>query len=154
MLEAKQNFEYFIEIQNDTGISLDGIEDAFNRLFCNSIVAATSRVQLSRRGMRTTSLPDDVTQASFTLKKCEVMDENHIEVVVCMDSESTREAWHDVLVVKDGTIVMIEPYRDVLETATRGELTRRKSSLSASRHGPATVFRREEVTRYEEWEFT
>lgn len=150
--ELKHNFTYFVELQNDSGISLDGIGDAFDRLFCDDLIAAITRVQMKRRGMRTTSsdLNDfsqafGFSQANFLLENCQVMDKDHLEVEVHKLGFNerfnlTREVWHDVLTVKDGTIVMIEPYIDFKKvTAKKGELVKRNHLISSSPHGPVLL---------------
>ena len=71
--------------------------------------------------MQNASVLDDSSQvsfiSSFTLNKCEVIDESHIEVEVHKvevhrDHKSTCEVWHDILTVKDAAIVLLEPYMD------------------------------------------
>mmetsp|Transcript_25153 Transcript_25153/g.42970 ORF Transcript_25153/g.42970 Transcript_25153/m.42970 type:complete len:285 (+) Transcript_25153:700-1554(+) len=121
--EVKQNIEYFIDLQNDEGTSLDGIGDAFDRLFCDDWIAAISRVQLGLRGIQTTSSifnfdEDDSfdfeVTSRFLLKKCEVIDESHMDVEVekvqISRGQTTREVWRDLVTVKNGFIVSIEPY--------------------------------------------
>eukprot|EP00581_Thalassiosira_minuscula_P001827 CAMPEP_0183746414 /NCGR_PEP_ID=MMETSP0737-20130205/66742_1 /TAXON_ID=385413 /ORGANISM="Thalassiosira miniscula, Strain CCMP1093" /LENGTH=281 /DNA_ID=CAMNT_0025982109 /DNA_START=469 /DNA_END=1314 /DNA_ORIENTATION=+ len=118
--EVKQNFEYFIELQNDEGMSLDGIGDAFDRLFRDDFIASIIRLQLESRGIRTTSSvldEDDFFEvtSSFVLKKCEVIDESHMDVEVekvqlYRGGKSTREVWRDLVTVEDGAILSIEPF--------------------------------------------
>lgn len=129
--EAKRNFEHFVLLQNDKNGSLNDLQDAFDRLFYDSLAAAINRTQLHKRGMQTTSsVPDDFSQTRFALEMFEVIDGHHIEVKVirdCVlgDCKSTREVWHDVLTVKDGTILMIEPYIDFKKgSANKGKLVK------------------------------
>ena len=128
IIEVKQNFEYFIELQNnDTGISLDGIGDIADMLFNlkedddDSDSSMQLRLALHSRGLRTTSeydsTEDDITRDTrFTLQRCEIRDKDHIEVKLIRDMNSkcscTRYEYHDhdILTIKDGKIVMIEPY--------------------------------------------
>lgn len=119
IIEVKQNFEYFIELQNnDTGISLDGIGDIANILFNlkDDSISMQLRLALHSRGLRTTSdddsTEDDITRDTrFTLQRCEIIDKDHIEVKLIRDMNSkTRYDIHDILTIDDGKIVMIEPY--------------------------------------------
>jgi len=139
--EVKQNFEYFIELQNnDTGISLDGIGDIANTLFNLKNDSMQLRLALHSRGLRTTSDDDstddnDITRDTrFTLQRCEIIDKDHIEVKLIRDMYSkTRYEYHDILTVFDGKIVMIEPYiqyNDITDE-TRSDSTD-SSSLSPS----------------------
>jgi len=108
---AKYVFEHFIELQNNKNASSESVAEVFDGLFFDSLIAAVNRAQLEERGMRTTSsVPQDFSRAIFSIGKCEFMDENHIEVEVQRNCNSVRQVWHDVLTVKDGTIIMIEPF--------------------------------------------
>lgn len=132
--ELKSNFEHFIGLQNDKEASLNDLQDALGSLFYDSLVAAISRTQLHNRGMRTTSsVPEDFSQAEFTLEKFEAIDKHHIEVKVVRDCaigdcNSTCEACHDVFTVKDGDIVIIEPYINFIEG------TRKKGKARGRHH--------------------
>eukprot|EP00581_Thalassiosira_minuscula_P005175 CAMPEP_0183735996 /NCGR_PEP_ID=MMETSP0737-20130205/48174_1 /TAXON_ID=385413 /ORGANISM="Thalassiosira miniscula, Strain CCMP1093" /LENGTH=290 /DNA_ID=CAMNT_0025969889 /DNA_START=128 /DNA_END=998 /DNA_ORIENTATION=- len=137
--EVKQNLEYFIERQNDTGVSFDGIGDAFNCLFLDSIAACILGATLNMRGMRTSSrsVPDNFfeTTSTYKLTKCEVIDETHIDVEVektsvSRDHKMTRKVWNDVLTVKDACIALIEPYRVIEKEVNFGK--RRRSSSSSN----------------------
>ena len=144
-IEVKQNFEYFIELQNnDTGISLDGIGDIANILFNlkDDSISMQLRLALHSRGLRTTSdddsTEDDITRDTrFTLQRCEIIDKDHIEVKLIRDMNSkcshTRDEYHDIMAVEDGKIVMIEPYfqyNDITDE-TRSDSTD-SSNLSSS----------------------
>ena len=146
MLEAKHNFEYFIELQNDSCLSLDGIGDAFDMLFksTDTLVTSVCRMQLQLRGLRTTSCDTtSFAQDRFTLARCEILDENHIEIKLIRDYYNGREwcrrEWHDVLTVNnDGKIILIEPYhltrfkRDLVPANTTGVQDRMDSSSTSS----------------------
>jgi len=143
--EVKQNFEYFIEMQNnDSGISLDGIGDIANILFNLKDDSMQLRLALHSRGLRTTSdddsTEDDITRDTrFTLQRCEIIDKDHIEVKLIrdmnMNNSKTRDAYHyhDIMTVKDSKIVMIEPYVQFnnITDETRSDSTD-SSSLSSS----------------------
>ena len=143
-IEVKQNFEYFIELQNnDTGISLDGIGDIANMLFNLKDDDSNSmqlRLALHSRGLRTKSdddTEDDITRdIRFTLQRCEIIDKDHIEVKLIRDMHpKTRDEYlnHDILTIKDGKIAMIEPYIQFnnITDETRSDSTD-SSSLSSS----------------------
>ena len=148
MLEVKHHFEYFIELQNDSCLSLDGIGDAFDMLFKNStdtLVTSVCRMQLQLRGLRTTSCGCDTTsiaQDRFTLARCEIIDDNCIEIKLIRDyypngREWCSQEWHDVLAVNnDGKIILIEPYhltrfkRDLVPTNSQDRMD--SSSTSSS----------------------
>ena len=146
MLEAKHNFEYFIELQNDSCLSLDGIGDAFDMLFKNNntdpLVTSVCRMQLQLRGLRTTSCDTtSCAQDRFTLARCEILDDGHIEIKLIRDYYNGREwfhrEWHDVLTVNnDGKIILIEPYhltrfkRDLVPTNSQDRMD--SSSTSSS----------------------
>ena len=53
MNETLSNFEYFIEIQNDEGITLDGIDDIFQLLFNKDDDTISNSLHV--RGLRTSS---------------------------------------------------------------------------------------------------
>ena len=146
MLEVKHHFEYFIELQNDSCLSLDGIGDAFDILFKNNtdtLVTSVCRMQLQLRGLCTTS--GDTTsfaQDRFTLATCEILDDGHIEIKLVRDyysnvGEWCHREWHDVLTVNnDGKIILIEPYhltrfkRDLVPTNSQDRMD--SSSTSSS----------------------
>mmetsp|Transcript_30531 Transcript_30531/g.52099 ORF Transcript_30531/g.52099 Transcript_30531/m.52099 type:complete len:307 (+) Transcript_30531:56-976(+) len=149
--QVKQNFEYFLERQEDTGVSFDSIEDAYDRLFHGSLVASLFREQFDSRGMRTTSSElDDYFQStsSFILKQCEVIDETRMEIEVeknsvHRDGKSTREVWHDVLTVKDASIILIEPCIDFNEeVAYKVECGKRRRVIPSSHCGRDLLARR------------
>ena len=145
MLEAKHNFEYFIELQNDSCLSLDGIGDAFDMLFKNNtdtLVTSVCRMQLQLRGLRTTSCDTtSFAQDRFTLARCEILDDNHIEIKLIREyynvGEWCRQEWHDVFTVNNhGKIILIEPYhltrfkRDLVPTNSQDRMD--SSSTSSS----------------------
>ena len=143
IIEVKQNFEYFIELQNnDTGISLDGIGDIADILFnMKDDDSMQLRLALYSRGLRTTSeydcTEDDITRDTrFTLQRCEIIDKDHIEVKLIRDMNSkcscTRYEYHDILTIDDGKIVTIEPYIQFndITNETRSDSTD-SSSLSS-----------------------
>ena len=148
MMEVKHNFEYFIELQNDSCLSLDGIGDAFDMLFKNNntdtLVTSVCRMQLQLRGLRTTSC--DTTffaQDRFTLARCEIIDDGHIEIKLIRDyysnvGEWCRREWHDVLTVNNhGKIILIEPYhltrfkRDLVPTNSQDRMDSSSTSSSS-----------------------
>ena len=148
MLEAvKHNFEYFIELQNDSCLSLDGIGDAFDTmLFKNNtdtLVTSVCRMQLQLRGLRTTSCDTtSFAQDRFTLARCEILDDNHIEIKLIRDYYNGREwcrrEWHDVLTVNNvGKIILIEPYhltrfkRDLVPTNSQDRMDSSSTSSSS-----------------------
>lgn len=112
--EVKHNFESFIQLQNCKDASSDKVNEAFDTLFYDILAAAVHKFQLYKeRGMRTTiGVPDDFDQVNFSLEKCEIIDDRHIEVKVVKESQSAHEVWHDILKVKDGAIVKMIPYKD------------------------------------------
>ena len=146
MMEVKHNFEYFIELQNDSCLSLDGIGDAFDLLFKSNmdpLVTSVCRMQLQLRGLRTTSCDTtSFAQDRFTLARCEILDGNHIEIKLIRDyysnvGECCHREWHDVLTVNNyGKIILIEPYhltrfkRDLVPTNSPDRMD--SSSTSSS----------------------
>mmetsp|Transcript_16794 Transcript_16794/g.35507 ORF Transcript_16794/g.35507 Transcript_16794/m.35507 type:complete len:325 (+) Transcript_16794:120-1094(+) len=145
LTKVKQNLEYFIERQNDTGVSFDGIGDAFNCLFIDSIAACILGATLNLRGMRTSSrrMPDDFfdTTSSFILRRCEVIDEAHLDIEVekrAVQKENhkmTRQVWKDVLTVKEACIILIEPYIETKQEVEFGKKRRLISASSSTSHG-------------------
>ena len=149
IVEVKHNFEYFIELQNDSCLSLDGIGDAFDVLFKNStddLITSVCRMQLQLRGLRTTSCDTETSfaQDRFTLTRCEIIDDSHIEIKLIRDFYNVREwcrrEWHDVLTVnKDGKIILIEPYhltcfkfkRDLVPTNSQDRMDSSSTSSSS-----------------------
>lgn len=126
--QPKNNFEHFIQLQNDKGASVNDLEHAFNSLFYDSLIAEIGRTQLHKRGMRTTSnvVPDEFPRSKFTLEKFELIDEQRVEVKVLRDCfiedcKSTLELWHDVFTLKDGTILAIEPRVDFKKGSAKKE---------------------------------
>mmetsp|Transcript_9946 Transcript_9946/g.18159 ORF Transcript_9946/g.18159 Transcript_9946/m.18159 type:complete len:309 (-) Transcript_9946:415-1341(-) len=127
--QAKNNFENFIQLQNDKGASVNDLEHAFNSLFYDSLIAEIGRTELHKRGMRTTYnvVPDEFPQSKFTLEKFELIGEQRVEVKVLRDCfiedcKSTLEVWHDVFTLKDDTILAIEPCVDFKKgSAKKGE---------------------------------
>lgn len=125
LTEVKQNLECFLELQNDKSLGLGGIEDAFDRLFYDNLSAEIHKFKLQKRGLRTTS-SDSFSLARFKLEMCEIMDENHLEVKVTVIGDGCRgegsrlaqDVWHDIITVKDATIVMIEPYDNTQKLAS------------------------------------
>lgn len=112
--EVKRNFESFIQLQNCKEASPEEVNEAFDTLFYDILAAAVHKFQLYKeRGMRTAiGVPDGFEHVKFSLEKCEIIDDRHIEVKVAKESQSVQEVWHDILKVKDGAIVKMIPYKD------------------------------------------
>ena len=120
---------------------MDGIGDIANILFNLKDDSMQLRLALHSRGLRTTSdddsTEDDITRDTrFTLQRYEIIDKD-IEVKLIRDMISkcshTRDAYHDIMKLKDGKIVMIKPYiqfNDITDE-TRSDSTD-SSSLSPS----------------------
>ena len=120
---------------------MDGIGDIANILFNLKDDSMQLRLALHSRGLRTTSdddsTEDDITRDTrFTLQRYEIIDKD-IEVKLIRDMISkcshTRDAYHDIMKLKDGKIVMIKPYiqfNDITDE-TRSDSTD-SSSLSSS----------------------
>ena len=53
MSEVKESFEYYIEIQNDEGVTVDGIDDIFKLLFNKDDDTISNSLHI--RGLRTSS---------------------------------------------------------------------------------------------------
>lgn len=130
---AMQWFRFFIELQNDKSVCSDDIEAVLDGVFYDSMTAAIIRVQLSRRGMRTTSaVPDDFSRASFSLEEIGIIDQHHIEVKVLRDCESSREVLHDIITVRDGAISMIEPFNSSKEITAKKMRLLEKNEFESS----------------------
>ena len=125
MDEVKDSFEYYIEIQNDEGVTVDGIDDIFKLLFdkdddkiCNS---------LHVRGLRTSSnggeyeqVHDMFTQDRFILQRAVIIGHDHIEVKFIRETKRYSQVWHDILEVDEGgKVCSIEPYLPLWYTKSR-----------------------------------
>jgi len=123
MNEVKESFEYYIEIQNDEGVTVDGIDDIFALLFnkdddkiCNS---------LHLRGLRTSSnggeqVYDMLNEDRFILQRCVIIGHDHIEVKLIREGKRYSQVWHDLLEVdENGKVCLIEPYLPMSYTKNR-----------------------------------
>ena len=123
MNETLSNFEYFIEIQNDEGITLDGIDDIFQLLFNKDDDAISNSLHV--RGLRTSSnggeqVHDMFTQDRFILQRAVIIGHDHIEVKLIREGKRYSQVWHDILEVDDnGKVCSIEPYLPLRHTKNR-----------------------------------
>lgn len=130
LASVKQNLEDFVSMQNAKDADAEEVEASFNRLFYDTLVSEVKNVQLyQQRGMRTTAgVPDDFSQAKFILEQCDIVDKHHIEIKVIRVCKPTQEeVWHDILTVKDGAILKMEPYAELQKvTGTKGKRRSKK----------------------------
>ena len=122
MNETLSNFEYFIEIQNDEGVTLDGIDDIFTLLFNKDDTISNS---LHVRGLRTSSnggeqVHDMLNEDRFILQRAVIIGHDHIEVKLIREGKRYSQVWHDILEVDDnGKVCSIEPYLPMSYTKNR-----------------------------------
>jgi hypothetical protein len=125
MNEVKDSFEYYIEIQNDEGITLDGIDDIFQLLFNKDDDTISNSLHI--RGLRTSSnggeyeqVHDMFTQDRFILQHAVIIGHDHIEVKLIREGKRYSQVWYDILEVDEGgKVSSIEPYLPLRHTKNR-----------------------------------
>jgi len=123
MSEVKESLEYFIEIQNDEGVTVDGVDDIFQLLFDKEDVKISNSLHL--RGLRTSSnggeqVYDMLNEDRFILQCAVIIGHDHIEVKLIREGKRYSQVWHDILEVDDnGKVCSIEPYLPLRHTKNR-----------------------------------
>ena len=123
MNETLSNFEYFIEIQNDEGITLDGIDDIFQLLFNKDDDTISNSLHV--RGLRTSSnggeqVYDMLNEDRFILQRAVIIGHDHIEVKLIREGKRYSQVWHDILEVDEGgKVSSISPYLPLRCTKSR-----------------------------------
>ena len=123
MSEVKESFEYYIEIQNDEGVTVDGIDDIFKLLFNKDDDTISNSLHI--RGLRTSSnggeqVYDMLNEDRFILQRCVIIDHDHIEVKLIREGKRYSQVWHDILEVdQGGKVSSIEPYLPLRYTKSR-----------------------------------